>query len=208
MAEPGIRILEDFSSSAVGRFPAGWKKSRDKPPAPYEVIEESGERYLHALDRGESIKIVKKAEWDPSEFPFLRFRWRVHQLPPRANEKLRNDSAAGVYVVFERRGIQIYPNALKYVWSTGLPVGDSVRTGRGYNQIVVLESGEEKKGLWIEESVNVCSDYRRFFGKSAPDVQAIGILTDANATDSSAEADYDDFALARAGSGESADCTP
>lgn len=212
-AEPSLRLIEDFSSSDIGSFPANWKRAKKDPEAPYDVRVEGENKFLHALDRGQSIKIFRRAEWSPKEYPYLRFRWRAHRLPVGANEKVKNDSAAGVYVLFERRGIQIVPHALKYVWSAGLPVGDAVRTGRGSNQIIVLQSGEDRLGEWTEHTVNVCRDYAVHFGKSPPDVGAIGVLTDANATDSIAEADYDDFAILTAdrpaGSELSADpCAP
>jgi hypothetical protein len=60
---------------------------------------------------------------------------------------------------------------------------------------VVLRSGTEKKGQWITQKVNIKEDYRRLFGKKPPEVEVIGLLTDADNTSSEAMADYDDIQI-------------
>ena len=44
--------------------------------------EADGNRYLAADDNGESVLLAKKIKWDPSEYPYLEFRWRARELPP------------------------------------------------------------------------------------------------------------------------------
>jgi hypothetical protein len=85
----------------------------------------------------------------------------------------------------------VIPRAIKYVWSTTLPKRTVIV--KGYTRIVVLQSGEDQAGKWKVEAVNVYEDYKRFFGKEPPDPQGVAILTDANATESLASADYDNF---------------
>ena len=62
-------------------------------------------------------------------------------------------------------------------------------------KIVVLQNGTSPLNKWITEEVNVYEDYRRFFNKEPEEVQAVGILTDADDTSSEAMADYDDIFL-------------
>ena len=62
-------------------------------------------------------------------------------------------------------------------------------------KIVVLQNGTSPLDTWITEEVNVYEDYRKLFNKEPDEVQAVGILTDADDTSSEAMADYDDIFL-------------
>lgn len=200
-------IIEDFDSSNSDGFPLTWKAWRgddDLARNTYTIREENGNRYLHAADDGSSIIIIKQvSEWDANEYPVLSWRWRPTVLPEGGDERIRsrNDSSVAVYVVLDQNFIGV-PKTLKYVWSTTAPVGTHYRReGIGRPHVIVLESGEEKLGQWVEESVDVHADYVRIFGKKPPrKAVGIGILTDGNATGSDSQGDYDDFVVHRRGS--------
>jgi hypothetical protein len=125
----------------------------------------------------------------------LRWRWRAIQLPPEGDERAEatNDSASGVWVVFDNR---VLPRALKYVWSTTQPVGTRL-TNPGYwrAKTIVLRSGSTHLGTWQEETVNIYQDYKAFFGEEPGEVQGIAVKTSSDSTKSVAVADYDDFTL-------------
>lgn len=194
--------IEDFDDSAPGGFPLTWKAWRgddDLARSLYTIREERDNRYLHAADDGTSIIILKQvSEWDANEYPVLSWRWRATVLPEDGDERIRtkNDSSVAVYVVLDRNFIGV-PKTLKYVWSTTAPVGTHYRReGIGRPHVIVLESGEEKLGQWVEESVDVHADYVRIFGKKPPrKAVGIGILTDGNATGTDSKGDYDDFVV-------------
>ncbi len=200
-------IIEDFGSADSGSFPLTWEAWRGDDGLArntYTIQEENGNRYLHAADDGSSIIIRKQlSEWDANEFPVLSWRWRAQVLPEGGDERIgsRNDSAVAVYVVLDQNFVGV-PKTLKYVWSTTLPVGTyHRRDGIGRPHVIVLESGEEKLGRWVEESVDVHADYLRIFGKKPPrKAVGIGILTDGNATGTDSQGDYDDFVVHRRGS--------
>ncbi len=201
-------VIEDFDSSDLGGFPLSWKAWRGDDGLArnsYSIREENGNRYLHAADDGSSIIIRKQlSEWDANEFPVLSWRWRARVLPAGGDERIgsRNDSSVAVYVVLDQNFVGV-PKTLKYVWSTTLPVGTyHRRDGIGRPHVIVLESGEEKLGQWVEESVDVHADYVRIFGKKPPrKAVGIGILTDGNATGTDSQGDYDDFVVHRRGTG-------
>lgn len=203
--QPSI-IIEDFSRSDAGGFPPNWKAWRGDDRLAhgmYTVREENGNQYLHAADDGSSIIIRKQmSEWDANEYPVLSWRWRAQVLPEGGDERIvsRNDSAVAVYVVLDQNFVGV-PKTLKYVWSSTLPVGTyHRRDGIGRPHVIVLESGEEKLGRWVAESVDVCADYVRIFGKEPPrKAVGIGILTDGNATGTESKGDYDDFVVHRRG---------
>lgn len=200
--------IEDFDDSAPGGFPLTWKAWRgdnELARSLYTIREEKDNRYLHAADDGTSIIILKQvSEWDANEYPVLSWRWRATVLPEDGDERIRtkNDSSVAVYVVLDRNFIGV-PKTLKYVWSTTAPVGTHYRRdGIGRPHVIVLESGEEKLGQWVEESVDVHADYVRIFGKKPPrKAVGIGILTDGNATGTDSKGDYDDFVVHRRDTG-------
>lgn len=201
-------IIEAFDDSAPGGFPLTWKAWRgddDLARSLYTIREENGNRFLHAADDGSSIIILKQvSEWDANKFPVLSWRWRATVLPEGGDERIRtkNDSSVAVYVVLDQNFIGV-PKTLKYVWSTTVPVGTHYRReGIGRPHVIVLESGKEKLGQWVEESVDVHADYVRIFGKKPPSkAVGIGILTDGNATGTDSSGDYDDFVVHRRDTG-------
>lgn len=201
-------MIEDFDSSDPGGFPLTWKAWRgddDLARNLYTIREENGNRYLHAADDGSSIIIRKELkEWDANEYPVLTWRWRARVLPEGGDERIgsRNDSSVAVYVVLDQNFIGV-PKTLKYVWSTTLPVGTyHRRDGIGRPHVIVLESGKDKLGKWVEESVDVRADYVRIFGNKPPrKAVGIGILTDGNATGTESRGDYDDFVVHRRDAG-------
>ena len=200
--------IEAFDDSAPGGFPLTWKAWRgddNLARSLYTIREEKDNRYLHAADDGSSIIILKQvSEWDANEYPVLSWRWRATVLPEGGDERIRskNDSSVAVYVVLDQNFIGV-PKTLKYVWSTTVPVGTHYRReGIGRPHVIVLETGKEKLGQWVEESVDVHADYVRIFGKKPPrKAVGIGILTDGNATGTDSKGDYDDFVVHRRDTG-------
>jgi len=193
--------LETFDQYQPATFPGQWQIRGDEDVARvvYRVVEESGNRFLHARAEKQDVQIGLPRAFEPKEFPVLRWRWRVSQLPTGADERAvkTNDSAAGVYVIFDNR---IMPRVIKYVWSSTLPVGTRIESPVYWRaKVVVLQSGPSAVGEWRQETVNCYQDYRDLFGAEPGEVQGIGVLTDADTTATVAEADYDDFVLLPSG---------
>ena len=70
---------------------------------------------------------------------------------------------------------------------------------KGRKAVKVLESGTPaNRDQWVEERVNIASDYRRRFRvEKVLDPIGLSLLTDADDTQSLAEGDYADFRLCR-----------
>lgn len=191
------QIIDTFSvkTHSVENLPPGWHASR-KDVSMFSIQKEMDNEFLRVKTKGGCTSIGKKHNFSVERYPFLSWKWCVHQLPPGGNETKRNknDSGAGIYVIF--KGKFKFNDIIKYVWSSTLPQGTT--TNSPYNsraRIVVLRSGTEKKGQWITQKVNIKEDYRRLFGKNPPEVEVIGLLTDADNTNSEAMADYDDIQI-------------
>jgi hypothetical protein len=189
--------LANFDADQPSAFPQQWKArgSEDIARIVYQVAEENGNRFLHAHAEKQDVQIGISRSFQPKEFPILQWRWRAKQLPAGGNEQATdtNDSAAGVYVVFDST---VMPRAIKYVWSSTLPVGTRFTSPVYWrSRTIVLQSGLGQVNEWKLETVNFYRDYKELFGTEPGEVQGIAILTDSDGTKSVAEADYDDFTL-------------
>ncbi|MDE2809807.1 MAG: DUF3047 domain-containing protein [Gemmatimonadota bacterium] len=194
---PPYIVIEDFASTPLDSLPRGWRwrgKDDDKPKL-YSVREVNGRRYLAAQDTGHSVVLMKIFRWDPRQYPIMTWCWRADALPLGGDERYTktNDSAAGVSVVFSR--FLSIPRQIKYVWSTTLAPGTvSRRKGIGRPWFVVLQSGPEKLGQWLQEWVDLEKDHERILSSDLPKkTLGITLLTDADATRGYAAAAYADF---------------
>jgi hypothetical protein len=202
------RPIEDFSSSRVGHFPTGWR-TRDPDEMPraqarhlYQVESVEGRHVLHARYAAEAITIGRKvANWNLDEYPILQWRWKAVTLPRGGNERhsRTNDSAAGVYVIWDV-GFPFRVEGIKYAWSTTIDVGGRYSKRLAHDQLLVVESGTQRAGTWVTVRVDVRAHRKKFFDEDAAEPpDGIAVLTDADATASSASAYYADFALCRLG---------
>src|SRR5262245_49782359 len=189
-APADCHVIDDFSRSKVGEFPADWKPRKDAGKDAYVVQEEGGKRFLHAHAKNLGIQAAKRVEWDLNAYPVLAWSWRPVEFPQGADEKDgKNDSALAVYMVVPYSRI-VGPKAVKYIWSEKVPPGTRLTSNQGLTQVRVLESGTEKKGQWIEARVNARDDYMKYFDeKDVPKPAGIAVLTDADDTKSSAQGD-------------------
>ena len=193
-------MIENFSGYPADQFPRRFRTypfQRTKALKVYKTAQENRNVFLKAMDNEDlSIIIFLEFLWDIQNYPSISWQWRAYTLPKEADERNRptNDSACGVYISFGRYN----GKALKYTWSTLAPVGTIHKKKPGEIHIIVKESGHKKLGQWQKVSINILKDYEDQFG-SPPERNPSGIalLTDANATHSSASCDYDNFVIFR-----------
>lgn len=206
-------IIEDFEGYKNNLFKAWQLRDASEKEAAriYTIKSEDDNRYLNAETEGGSVQIAKKTTWNLKKYPFLSWRWRVRMVPRggRENAKGKNDSAAAIYVIFQREKIPFLSwkyqpvNVIKYIWSSTLPINKVVRKSKTRlgttiyeGRFLVLRSGVKDINKWITEKRNVLKDYKSLYG-SYPEYAPllIAILTDSNDTDSAASADYDDIII-------------
>jgi hypothetical protein len=193
-----VTPVENFSKSAVGQFPSGFKTyplQRSKAVKVYTVQSEGGQKFLHADASGEAqdigVQIFRKLDWDIQTQPRLSWRWRAKSLPVMPAGAHRDDNACGVYVVFGGWSGQ----SIKYVWSSDLPVGRVMEKTPGRFVVVVARSGPVGLNTWQSMTVDVAEDYRKFFKKVSGNPDGFGILTDGDQTLSPAVCDYAEFEI-------------
>jgi hypothetical protein len=215
--------LEDFSSSTPNSFPNGWTAREEAGRKVYIVLKEGDTLFVRARSMGTGIEADRPVKWNLEEYPILRWQWRPRVFPRGANEHTgKDDSALGLYIGFCppedldfcERSVKgklsltdrvVLPKllftkgvgSLKYIWSEQLAKGFEFDKGR--KAVKVLESGAPpNRDRWVQERVDVASDYRRRFRvQKLLNPIGIAILTDSDDTQSEAEGDYADFKLCR-----------
>ena len=194
-------VIDDFSKSKVGEFPAGWKARKDEGMGVYRVAGEGGRHFLRALSKGLGIQAARDTEqWNLVTHPILAWSWRPREFPRGADERTpaTNDSALAVYMGVPYSKVR-GPRTVKYVWSEKVPVGTPLSSNSGLTQGRVLRSGQPaSKDAWVEERVNVLKDWQAAFKESeTPKPGGIAVLTDADDTKSTAAGDYANLRVCR-----------
>lgn len=212
--DSGALLLENFEDETEGSVPGGWyDRDGNRKLVNYEkevldnyryrVVREGGNsflRYEGTVAKHINYPLLNKEEVNIMETPVLSWRVRAHELPENANEDNNdlNDTVASVYVVYEMGHVLFrkVPKSIRYTWSTTRREGAEFSKLFGNQRIIVLESGEARKGKWVTFERNIVEDYRRLFGEDPPDRPlAILILSDGDSTGSFVKADYDDIVL-------------
>jgi hypothetical protein len=191
--------IADLTRDPVGTFPADWKVRKDEGKSVYSIQEENGKRVLRAASKGLGIQAALEHTWDLDTYPILAWSWRPIVFPAGADERksATNDSALAVYLLVPYSRIR-GPKAVKYIWSERVPIGTPLSSNGGLTQVVVLRTGTDKQGQWVDERVDARADYKRLFGESdTPKPAGIAVLTDSDDTKSSAEGEYANFRVCR-----------
>jgi hypothetical protein len=158
--------------------------------------------------------LTKEVRIDPKDYPIIRWRWRVENLLKHSdvNRKDGDDYPARLYVTFEydpektsfskklkyKAGRTIFGDipigALNYIWETKTPIGTIVENAyTNFAQMIVVESGPQKVGTWVDEERNIYEDYKRAFGEEPPMINGVAIMSDTDNTKEQATAYYGDI---------------
>ena len=212
-----------FSAAAAGTaLPEGWKPltfAKVARHTAYQLVTEAGEVVLKARSEASASGLTREIRIDPREYPIVRWRWKVDNLLAKSDitRKQGDDYPARLYITFEyepakvsfsrraqyRIGRLLFGDipiaALNYVWDGKAAVGtfaDNAYTD--FAKMVVVRSGAQALGTWVEEQRNVYDDYRKAFGEEPPMIKGVAIMTDTDDTEESATAYYGDIVFQRA----------
>ncbi len=152
--------------------------------------------------------IIMSRTFNPFKTPILRWRWRVENVLEKgdATRKDGDDYPLRIYVLFtydpdkasfamcakyslakSLYGKLLPHAALNYIWANRSHDGrilSNPYTDR--SQMVVLRTGKDKIGRWVEEKVNIVEDYREAFGEDPPAEVSLAIMSDTDNTGESA----------------------
>lgn len=211
-----------FSSAQVGQaLPEGWKPLTFKKVARhtvYEVVETGAHRVVKATSEASASGLIKEVTIDPKEYPILRWRWKVDNLLKRSDVRRKDgdDYPARLYITFAydpdkiglgrklkfKAGRALFGDipiaALNYIWETKAPVGTIVENAfTDFAMMVVVESGAQKVGMWVDEERNIYDDYQIAFGEEPPTINGVAIMSDTDNTKEHATAYYGDIRFVR-----------
>lgn len=201
-------------------LPEGWNVLRFRNvrvPTHYALVPADGRHVLRAESRGGASALYRPVDVDPGVYRVIAWRWKVDRVlegsDPRRKEG--DDYPARVYVAFaydprsasawQRTLYGVYKSfygeyppagVLNYIWDTRLPQGtvlDNAYTSRA--RMIVVQSGPDRVGQWVQEERDLYEDYRRAFGGEPPRLAGVAVMTDTDDTGEHAVAYYDAIEL-------------
>lgn len=151
----GPAVLEDFSAKEPDGFPKEWKAQHGEGKARQSyTVQVDGTRPFLAVRKADQRIYKRKIAWDPKAMPVLTWRWRLKAVPAGA------EPIAAVFVSLDT-DLMVIPVSNKYVWSATKAKGTTTEGGMFGASEIVLRSGPQPIGEWIEERVNVYEDFTR-----------------------------------------------
>lgn len=218
---PPVAAVGRFSEAPPGaELPRAWQPwilDPRKPQTRYALVQDDGRTVLRAEAERSVSGLLNELRFDHGGRARLRWRWKVDQLA-RGDDATRaqgDDCAARVVVSFagdlarldatERAKLSLAaafsgreaPYAtLMYIWSAKhVPETVIVNPRSSRVRMIVVEQGAARLGRWLDYERDIVADFQRAFGEDAGVITAIGVLTDADDTESSALAHYGDITL-------------
>jgi len=196
LSKPQTLFHEPFNVLDESR----WREVEVKGRTAYDIVDLDGLRTLKGHSQGGASVILWPGRFDPRQYPWISWRWRIDQ--PVSGEDLTrkegSDASARIYVYFDTAGLPWQKRSVDYVWSTAQPL-ETVLTSpfSKSSKIIVADTGPQPLGTWRAVARNILEDYQRCFGEDPPNVSAIGIMVDADNTHSEAVAYFDDLMITR-----------
>jgi hypothetical protein len=197
-----------FSVAAPGEaFPGEWrhqKLPKVERANRFDLVRDGGSTVLRVRSDASASALAHPLDVDPARTPILAWRWKVSN-PVAGSDFTRKDGddyAGRVYVLFDlpverltvtdrlkmtiaraAYGTELPTAAIAYVWGTAQPVG--VTGPNPYTdrvRMVVVDSGPEHAGEWVEVRRDVAADFRAAFGEAPPRITGIAVSADTDNT--------------------------
>lgn len=170
----------------------------------YSVVKEGQSSYLKAESNASASAISSKREFNVYEYAYVRWKWKVRNVYRKgdASRKSGDDYPLRIYFAFKydpekasfgerikygfaKRIFGQYPprSGLNYIWANRRHEQRIITsTYAKEERMIILQSGSDNAGKWIEQKVNIIEDYRRAFGSDPPSNVRIVIMNDADDT--------------------------
>jgi hypothetical protein len=192
-AEVVIENWKDYPLGSRG-IPPGWKEQSWGRPnyELFSIADDGGVRALHLRSRGDSSTIAREITGvvNLKVTPILEWSWKVVVLPTGGDGRraATDDQAGQLYVIWRRFPEMLRSRIIGYIWDTTAPAGEVVKSQKtGTVTYVILRSGSADLGRWIAERRNVVDDFKRIYGETPDNPNAIAVAIDSDDTRSQAE---------------------
>lgn len=179
-----------------------WEEKIFKGKVVYRIEKGQDLSYVRATSDKSASALYYKIKLDAKKKnPVVSWKWRVDKFPAKKlkeslEAKNEDDFAGRVYVIFPAA---FFTNSkvLEYIWAETLPMGMRGPSPYSKNiQLIVARSGPAKENEWFSEARDVVADYIKVFGRSPEyNIGAVAFMTNAEHTQTSADAMYDDIEL-------------
>lgn len=179
------------------------------------TTDEDGNKVIKAVADKSVSGLIYEVDIDPKEYQTIEWRWKVDGVLAKGDltEKDGDDYPARIYITFDYdkknlsfgdrikyaavktfTSYRIPLRSVNYIWANKAEQGtiaDNPYTG--WVKMIAVESGNQKAGMWLNESRNIYEDYKEAFGEEPPRIDAVTIMTDADNTKGQATAWYGDI---------------
>ena len=172
-ASTSLQVLEDFSRAEQDGFPVGWQASRNESVTrkAYVVARDGDQSVLSTKGVDAQMRIFKRMAWNPKEYPIVTWRWRLRGTPSSS------EIWAAVFVSLDT-DLLIIPVSTKYTWASAGTVGSIKEGGLFGAAEVVIRSGPQSIGQWVDERVNAYADFLKVHNhEPAPTAWGISLVT-------------------------------
>ncbi len=187
-------IVLNAASLGTGRLPTDWQIKVNHGRPDFSVCKDGDEPCVRLKSVRASFALERGVDVDPSQMPYLSWRWKVTQLPTGGDFRraATDDQAAQLLVLFADRRV------ITYLWDSTAPK-DTAQSASSVPLVhifaIVCRSGTSEANRWIDENHNLASDYQRAFGKAAPRVKGLRIQINSQHTGTVAESYFGDVAF-------------
>lgn len=190
-------IVLNAASLGPGRVPTNWQVKVNHGKPDFNVCTDTEGPCLHLKSASASFGLQRDVDVDPSQMPYLTWRWKVTRLPVGGDfrHSSTDDQAAQVLVAFADRRV------LTYLWDSSAPKGSAASASDiplVHIFAVVCESGTAQANQWVGENRNIEADYQRAYGKSAPRVKGLRLQINSQHTGTTAESYFGEVAFRNA----------
>lgn len=176
----------------------------NRPVSQYRAANHQGRPALQGhSENGDSLVRFPLIVPGP-ELGILRFSWFINALNPLSDlaDRHLDDAVARVILQFDGDRSRFSPRdhlmsemvqlatgeplpyaTLMYVWDNRYPAGTVIPHARSARiKTLVIESGPQRLGHWVDFERDVAADYETTFGEKPVQVHGIALMTDSNNT--------------------------
>jgi hypothetical protein len=200
-----IFLREDFKNLDNWR-PLHFPKIKEH--SKYTVETRYEDTYLRAESSASASGIVFNKEFNVYEYPMALWKWKISNVFQKGNARRKSgdDYPIRIYIIFKydhetaslgkkikyglaKKVYGEYPpdSSLNYIWANrkhGMHIMPNTYAKEA--RMIILQTGTENAGKWIEQKVNIIEDYRKAFGADPPDTASLAIMNDSDNTGESA----------------------
>jgi hypothetical protein len=211
-----------FSAARAGQsLPDGWTPltfHKIHRHTEYSLVRDGETVVVKASSKASASGLVTAVRIDPKEYSIVRWRWKIDNLLEKSNvrRKTGDDYPARLYITFEyepdkvgwaktlkyQAGRVLFGAipiaAINYIWDGTTPAGSILDNAyTDFAKMIVIRTGSERVGQWVDETRNIYDDYRLAFGEEPPMINGVAIMTDTDNTQEAAIAYYGDIVFQR-----------